>query len=144
MYRSLNDAPPSVREAAAKQDRLPATFGALAPHAEGAAPPVRKPRNKFGAQAVTIDGHRFPSKREGAYYVQLCLRLKAGDLQGFCIQPRFPLPGGVWYVSDYVIWENDGRVRVVDVKGGKATMTPMYRRNKKQMRAVHGIELEEV
>lgn len=48
-------------------------------------------RNKFNAQKTTVDGHVFDSKAEAAYYHQLKLRLKAGEIRDLKIHPVFPL-----------------------------------------------------
>jgi hypothetical protein len=49
---------------------------------ETATKPEAKP-NKYGNQPVTVDGIRFPSKKEARYYEQLKLRQHAGDILYF-------------------------------------------------------------
>ncbi|KKM06917.1 hypothetical protein LCGC14_1739120 [marine sediment metagenome] len=46
------------------------------------------------------------------------------------------------YTADFVYWENSNYV-VEDVKS-QPTMTPVYRLKKKMMKAVHGIEIQEI
>ena len=50
--------------------------------------------NKYHAKAVTVNGKRFPSTKEGNRYSELCLMLKAGTIKWFCRQPRFDIEGG--------------------------------------------------
>ena len=119
----------SMRRDKAVAAQLPPTWGKM------------RRRSKYGAQATTIDGHRFPSKKEATFYSDLCLQLKARSILGFCIQPRFLLPGPVWYVADFIVWDTSGEVRVIDVKGLR---TPQYKDKRKQVRAIHHIEIEEV
>lgn len=45
------------------------------------------------------------------------------------------------YVADFVIWYDDGRCEVVDVKGYK---TDIYKLKRRLMRQIHGIEIVEV
>lgn len=61
-----------------------------------------KARHKFFAKAVTIDGHRFASKAEGARYVELRLLEKAGEIRGLVLQPRFPLHVDGVLIGTYV------------------------------------------
>ncbi len=48
------------------------------------------------------------------------------------------------YIADFRYFDNERNVAVVeDVKGGKATMTPIYRLKKKLVKALYGIEIVE-
>ena len=83
--------------------------------------------SKYHNRKVTIDGRTFDSKAEAAYYQELKLRLKAGDIKGFSCQPRIPLLPGftkrgrkirpMTYIADFKITHNDGSIEYVDVKG---------------------------
>lgn len=81
----------------------------------------QKRRNKYGNIPITIDGLYFPSQREGAYYGELKLRVKANDIKAFVVQPRFILvtteTKKIEYRADFLIIHNDDRVQVIDVKG---------------------------
>jgi len=92
--------------------------------------------HKFNAQAVEIDGHKFPSLKEANYYCELKLRLRAGDITKIELQPRYTLEAGrrlkngKWlrkreYVADFRITFPDGRQQVIDTKGFR---TPTYQR----------------
>lgn len=102
------------------------------------------PRHKFGAVAVTVDGHRFPSKAEAAHYRVLKARAKAGEIVALELQPRYPLVVNGekvgTYVADFRYFEGDKLV-VVDVKG---VLTPVYRLKKKLVKALYGIDILEV
>jgi hypothetical protein len=106
----------------------------------GEAQAVDKPKSKYKNQRVTVDGLRFDSKREAKRYSLLMAMKEAKTVLGFCRQPRFPLPGGVEYVADFIIWWSDGRVTVEDVKGVR---TKTYRLKKRQVEAIHHVEITE-
>ena len=95
--------------------------------------------HKYGAKPVTIDGHRFHSKAEGARYRLLTLRVRAGEVSNLTLQPRFPLDVcGVtigYYVADFEYCEGGARI-VEDVKGMK---TPLYRWKKKHFEVQYGL-----
>lgn len=84
--------------------------------------------NKYHAVKTEIDGITFDSKKEAAFYWELKMRQRAGEIKHFEvkpkieIQPAFVLPNGekvgaIVYIPDYVINHNDGVVEIVDVKG---------------------------
>ena len=85
----------------------------------------RRGVGKYGvspAQARTWDGKVWDSKAEMRHAQQLALRLKAGDVDGYEIQQRFPLSGAdgktmvATYVADFVVKKGDQRW-VEEVKG---------------------------
>lgn len=47
--------------------------------------------SKYNAQKVSIDGHKFDSKREAARYGELRLLEKAGEIRNLELHPRWPL-----------------------------------------------------
>jgi hypothetical protein len=106
-------------------------------------------RNKFGAVKTTVDGLKFDSKLEARRYQELVLLQRAGKISELSVQVPFTIihkqPGerAVKYVSDFTYREN-GELVVEDVKGGKATATPVYKIKKKLMLLVHGIRIKEV
>ena len=82
--------------------------------------------NKYGNKRTVIDGIKFASKKEAAYYQELKLREKAGDIMGFKCQPIFELQPkfkhegktirSITYIADFLVY-HDGFNEVVDVKG---------------------------
>lgn len=103
-------------------------------------------KRKYRNEPVVIDGIRFDSKREGAYYAELKIREKAGEVASverqktFILQINNVLVGT--YRADFVFYDNgQKRWRTVDVKGFE---TKEFKRTKRLMRACHGIEVEVV
>ncbi|WP_420327462.1 DUF1064 domain-containing protein [Lacticaseibacillus paracasei] len=84
--------------------------------------------NKYNAQPVVIDGIRFASKAEGAYYRLIRNRPKKFTMQEhFEIISAFVINGKRYsarrYTPDFCFYENGKLTKVVDVKGGNATLT---------------------
>lgn len=98
----------------------------------------RPKQNKYSNQKVKIDGHTFDSKAEARYYNQLKLRQRAGDIEFFCLQPKFQLMAGfekdgkrhraIHYIADFEIHHTDGSIEIVDVKGA---ITAVFRLKEK-------------
>lgn len=89
----------------------------------------RSTRPKYGSRkTLTADGKLADSSAEAAYYNRL---LKTGKRftyqQAFEILDAFKLDGKRYqhrtYRPDFCIYEGDRLVKVVDVKGGNATLT---------------------
>lgn len=96
-----------------------------------------KKRNKYNARKVTIDGIKFDSQAEGRDYLRLRARQDAGEISELTCHPRFCIIDGyttkagkkvraAYYTADFSFIENGIRV-VVEIKGGKATITEAYR-----------------
>ena len=104
-------------------------------------------QNKFNAQSVNVDGHRFASKKEADRYCTLRTMQQQKMIRGLTLQPRYKLiVNGMMvasYVADFRYWLTDNRVVVEDVKS-PATRTRLYLLKRKLMQAVHGIVIEEV
>ena len=98
-------------------------YRALIAGRNGGSQQPHKKRSKYNAKSIFIEGIRFDSKLEADYYEALKLLQRAGEIRGFCRQPRFVITYGdentraVEYVADYVIFNNDGTYRIVDTKG---------------------------
>lgn len=90
--------------------------------------------HKFHAKPTILDGIRFGSKKEAAYYQKLQLAKSSGQLLFFLRQVPIALPGGVTYRCDFQEFWANGEVRFVDVKGMK---TPMYTLKKSQVEALY-------
>ena len=82
-------------------------------------------KNKYNAKKVRVDGILFDSQDEANYYCLLKLEVRSGNIAGFCRQARFVVTEGddkvkgTEYVTDFVIFNNDGTYKIVDVKGVK-------------------------
>lgn len=127
--------------------------------------PAVKP-SKYRNQKVVINGEKFDSKREAAYYSELLLREKAGEVRNIHRQVSFHLcapivdammrqddPPKIIYIAAYVAdftfeeLTGDGTGAVawkhitVDVKGAR---TPMFILKKKWLESQSGIQIREV
>jgi hypothetical protein len=104
-------------------------------------------RSKYGNTPVTIDGIRFDSKREAAYYSELKLRQKAGEVMDVELQRPFSLLGKSGelmsvYKCDFAFWDLvEDRFRVIDVKGFE---TKEFKLKRKMMKGLLGINVEVV
>lgn len=99
----------------------------------------RRPRrHKYNAQAVVIDGIRFPSKAEGRRYRELKLLRASGDIVGLRVHPRYRLQDAftdatgkrwraIWYEADFE-YQEDGRTVVEDVKGAETQVFRLKRK----------------
>ncbi len=127
-------------------DEQLATYKALRTAVANNAPIVPPARAKYGNKKVTIDGKKFDSKAEGARYVELKRLQEGGVISGLKTQEEFALPvnGALIckYRADFIYLDSDGNLVVEDVKGGP--VTPVYTLKKKLMKAIHGIEIQEV
>lgn len=123
--------------------------------------------NKFGAKGVWLclrcDGpasqdrclscgsvktRRFDSKAEASRYHELRLQLRLKEITKLRCQPEFPLTvNGVRvgrYYADFQYVNSDGEAVVEDVKGGKATDTPISKLKRKLVHAIYGIQVQVV
>ena len=96
-------------------------------------------RHKFKSIITERDGLKLRSKKEAAYYDQLKLLVRSGQVVMFLRQPRFDLPGGMTYSADFLEFWSDGTCRVVDVKG---YATKDFVRNKKLVEALYPVTIE--
>lgn len=101
-------------------------------------------RSKYGNRKTTRGGEQFDSEHEARVYDEILLRLRAGEMRGFCRQQSFPLPGGVKYIADFVILNNDQTYTVVDAKSEATRKDKVYCLKKRQMRECYGIVIQEV
>lgn len=101
----------------------------------------KKVFHKFHAKRVSVDGEKFPSKKEARYFKELQLRQRSGEVLFFLRQVPFHLPGNVKYVVDFVEFLSDGTVEFVDVKGIE---TDMFILKKKQVEAIYPVEIKVV
>lgn len=98
-------------------------------------------KTKYRANKTSIDGHTFDSKKEAEYYCNLKIRLQAGDIKGFCLQPIFMLAPGLKYKADFIVFNNDNTTEVIDVKGYK---TKEYIAKKKVFEEKYNLKITEI
>lgn len=103
-----------------------------------------KARAKYRNKKTVVDGIKFDSQREATRYSVLKIMQAAGVISDLRLQVPYVITvNGLKickYVADFV-YVDRGRDVVEDVKGMK---TPTYNLKKKLMKAVHGIEIQEV
>lgn len=97
-------------------------------------------RHKYRARPCEIDGWFFPSQKEGKYYSELKLKVKAGIVLYFHRQVPIQLPGGVKMIIDFLEFHADGTCRYVDTKGKRLRS---YIDKKKMVEALYPITIEE-
>lgn len=108
-----------------------------------------KPRkHKYGAKRTVVDGITFDSQREAAYYAELKLRERAGEITSVEMQKPFVLSAFLTgevigtYQADFTYYDiAQNRQRVIDVKGFD---TSLSRWKRKHVRAQYGIDVEVV
>lgn len=104
-----------------------------------------KPQPKYGN---VREGH-YASKREANEATKLWALERGGkiwDLREqvpFILIPKDGKLRAIRYIADFVYRDADG-FHVLDVKGGEATKTQVYRLKRRLMKQVHGIVIEEV
>ena len=101
----------------------------------------QKGKSKYGAKKTSIDGHSFDSLKEADYYAELKIRLRAGQIRGFCLQPTFILAPNLKYRADFIVFNNNGTSEIIDVKGMK---TKEYIVKKKVFEDKFNLKIKEV
>jgi len=100
-----------------------------------------KKKSKYRANKVSIDGHTFDSQKEADFYCELKIKLQAGEINGFCLQPTFMLAPGLKYKADFIVFNKDGSTEVIDVKGFK---TKEYIAKKKVFEDKYNLKITEI
>jgi len=109
---------------------------------------------RWKATPITVDGRRFPSKREAKRYGELMLLQRAGEISDLQLQPAFPVqingkPFCVYH-ADFAYKANSsestkGCERIVEeVKSSGTRKDPSYRLRRKAAELYHGITVEEI
>lgn len=98
-------------------------------------------RHKYGAVRTERNGRTYASKAEARYADRLAVEQRTGTVLFWLEQCPIQLPGNTKYVVDFVVFDANGHVRFVDVKG---MVTPMFALKKRQVEALYPIEIEVV
>lgn len=97
-------------------------------------------KNKYNAEKIKMDDFTFSSKAEANRYLELKLRLTAGEILGLVLQPRYVLQEGftgkdgsrhrpITYIPDFEYYDTIANAKIIeDVKGFS---TPEYKIKKK-------------
>ena len=101
-------------------------------------------KSKYGSKRVAFDGIKFHSQKECSRYKVLKTLANTGVLNKLQLQVKFELKVNneliEKYVADFTYYDKQGNYIVEDTKGFK---TADYKRKKKWMKSVHGIEIKE-
>lgn len=105
---------------------------------------IDRPKNKYKAKRVKLDGKHFDSKAEANYYAALKIREKAGEVFDVELQKPYALVVNGFlvatYKADFVYFDDVTKSRrVIDVKG---VQTTAFKLKRKLMKACLGIEVE--
>ena len=84
--------------------------------------------SKYKAIPTEVNGRRFSSKLEAAYYEKLLGLQQSGQVKGILLQPAFYFASGIKYVADFQVFYPDGTSSFIDVKGME---TPAFKMKKK-------------
>lgn len=101
----------------------------------------RSPKNKYGAKSISHDGIRFPSLKEGGYYLKLKKRQMDGEIKSFTMQIPFHLPGKSIHRIDFMIINHDNTVEFIEVKGRDL---PLGKLKRQQTEELYNIEIKVV
>lgn len=100
--------------------------------------------SKYKNKRTKIDGHLFDSQKEADYYLELKIRLKAKDILGFCLQPKFILDNEISYKADFIVFNIDGSTEIIDIKPSKDFQTQVYKLKKKMFQNKYDLRIKEV
>ncbi len=103
------------------------------------APPAKP--SKYHAVMEECQGIKFQSKKEAAFYRQVCCRVHAGEIRFFLMQVPFRLSGGYKHLLDFMLIKTDGSIEYVEVKGRDL---PMGKMKRKMVEAEYKIRIEVV
>lgn len=110
------------------------------------APAAVPKRSKYGNVPVELFGHKFDSQAEGRHYLHLRKLELLHEISGLTVHPKYRLEAGGFllchYIADFSFIDAGGIEHVHDVKGGRATSTPLFRLKKRLMCALLNIEVE--
>lgn len=102
-------------------------------------------RRKFNNIPTEVDGYKLDSKAEAKRYVELRFMEKAKRIKDLEVHPKFVIHVNdqkiCLYEADFAYKDDKGEVHVEDVKGCR---TALFILKKKLLKAVMGLEVEEV
>lgn len=105
--------------------------------------------SRYQAKPQTIDGHKFPSKKEAMRYLALKHLERAGEIAGIELQPKFPvlIKGQPYctYTADFAYFDKRAdKLIYEEVKSSGSRKEPAYRLRKKAAELYHGVTITEV
>ena len=105
--------------------------------------------NKYRNKRIEVDGVTFDSKKELVRWQDLKAQQATGQIKELWRQVEYNLHVNdqliCTYIADFVYWrENYSEPFVEDVKSKATRKLPVYAIKKKLMKAIHGIEIQEI
>lgn len=111
--------------------------------------------SKYHAKKTEVDGIVFDSKRESERYLELKLMERAGAIRSLVLQPRFELQEGytnaegkkirpITYIADFMYYDCDTGLTVVEDVKSLATKTQVYKVKKKLFEYKYRMVIREV
>ena len=108
----------------------------------------KKKKSKYRSKVTWAMGIPFASIYESQEVCTLELLLKAKEIKGYCMQPRFLLTEGTGagnkaeeYLADVIVFLNDGTYEIIDFK---AIETPVFKLKHKRFNNRFDLELKVV
>jgi hypothetical protein len=101
----------------------------------------RARNHKYGAIRCTRNGIKFPSKLERSYYDFLTNLKNEEKILFFLRQVGLHLPGNIKYICDFVVFNLNGQIEFIDVKGKE---TDVYKMKKKLVEEIYPIKIKEI
>ena len=109
---------------------------------------------KYHNNPCELNGLKFDSQKERDYFLLLLDKQKRGEISELRLQvrinlqPSFTTPEGdkvraIDYIADFTYLDSNGKKHIIDVKGGNATKTAVYKLKRKLL-ADKGLIIEEV
>lgn len=97
-------------------------------------------RHKYRAVPTELDGIKFPSKAEAAYFQVLTLAKRSGQLLFFLRQVPIAIPGSTYRLDYMEFWAN-GEIIWTDVKGFE---TEAFRVKRRAVEALYPFKIRTV
>lgn len=108
---------------------------------------IKKSYNKYKNNKTEIKGLKFDSKIESDYYLYLLSLQEKGivkdiEIQSkFLLQEKFRYKGQaireINYIADFVVTYADEHIEVVDIKGSKFSLDPVFKLKRKMLLYKH-------
>ena len=104
--------------------------------------------HKYGAKAVTIDGHLFRSTKEGNYYKKLKILLNAGKITDLELEPTYNLTVNGEHICKFkpdFKYKKNGIIVIQDCKGyKKGTAWTIFQMKCRLLKGLYGLTVEVV
>lgn len=101
--------------------------------------PADPPASKLKNKPVVIDGIRFDSQLEGAYYLLLEFEKTTGNVSHYFMQVPIILTGSSKYRLDFLVFLTNGDTKYIDVKGHESDV---FKLKKRQVKDLYPFEIQ--